>query len=77
MPNFTEHFVIETNASSDGIGAVLTQQGQLITFISHALGVNKQAWSVYAKEMLAIIHPVQTWRPYWITNSTSTQINVA
>ncbi|KAF2308188.1 hypothetical protein GH714_036548 [Hevea brasiliensis] len=47
-----------------GIGAVLTQQGKPIALMSRALGINKQSWSVYAKEMLAIIHAIQTWRPY-------------
>ncbi|KAF2300131.1 hypothetical protein GH714_009331 [Hevea brasiliensis] len=64
MPNFNEPFIIESDASSDGIGAVLTEHGRPIAFMSRALGVAKKSWSVYAKEMLAIVHPVHTWRPY-------------
>jgi len=64
MPNFSEPFTIESDASSNGIGAVLSQQGQPIAFMSRALGPTKQSWSVYAKEMLAIIHAIQTWRPF-------------
>ena len=61
MPNFNEPFFIETDASGDGIGAVLSQQGRPIAFMSKALGTAKRSWSTYAKEMLAIIHAIQTW----------------
>ncbi|KAJ0041051.1 hypothetical protein Pint_26953 [Pistacia integerrima] len=56
MPKFTKPFVIESDASDVGIGAVLTQQGKPITFMSRALGMSKKSWSTYAKEMLAIVH---------------------
>jgi hypothetical protein len=64
MPNFHEPFVIESDASGAGIGAVLTQQGRPIAFMSQALGITKQSWSTYAKEMFAIIQDIRTWRPY-------------
>ncbi|KAF2310230.1 hypothetical protein GH714_007321 [Hevea brasiliensis] len=64
MPNFDEPFVITTDASNTGIGAVLTQQDRPIAFMSRALGISKQTWSTYAKEMLAILQAVRTWRPY-------------
>lgn len=44
--------------------AVLTQQGGPIAFMSRVLGTIKWAWSTYAKETLAIIQAIQTWRPY-------------
>lgn len=59
MPNFNEQFFIEADASGIGIGAVLSQRGQPIAFLSRALGVNKQAWSIYAKEMLAILEAIR------------------
>ena len=43
MPNFDETFTIETNASGDGISAILTQQGKPIAFMSRALGATKQS----------------------------------
>ena len=64
MPNFNEPLVIEFDASSAGIGAVLTQQGRPIAFMIRALGITKQSWSTYAKEMLAIVQAIRTWRPY-------------
>lgn len=43
MPNFKEPFTIETDASGEGIGAVLSQQGRPIAYMSRALGVTKQS----------------------------------
>ena len=64
MPNFNDSFTIETDASGEGIGAVLSQQGRPIAFMSQALGVTKKSWSTYAKEMLAIVEAIRLWRPY-------------
>ncbi|KAL5581585.1 hypothetical protein UlMin_014027 [Ulmus minor] len=57
MPNFQQPFTIESDASGDGIGAVLTQQGKPLAFMSRALGVSKLSWSTYAKEMLILYKP--------------------
>ncbi|KAH9648537.1 hypothetical protein KPL70_025625 [Citrus sinensis] len=57
-------FIGLTDASGDGIGAILQQQGQSIAFMSHALGVTNKSWSIYAKEMFAIIEAIRVWRPY-------------
>lgn len=64
LPDFSTPFVIQTDASGDGIGAVLSQHGRPLAFMSRALGVTKQNWSTYAREMLAIVIAIRTWRPY-------------
>ncbi|KAL9462112.1 hypothetical protein AB3S75_000165 [Citrus x aurantiifolia] len=64
MPNFNDKFIIETDASRDGIGAVLQQNGKPIALMSRALGVSKKTWSTYAKELLAVVEAVGMWRPY-------------
>lgn len=64
MLNFNDSFTIEIDASGEGIGAVLSQQGRPIVFMSQALGVTKKSWSTYAKEMLAIVEAIRLWRPY-------------
>lgn len=66
LPNFNKPFVIETDASGGGMGAVLMQQGQPIAFMSKALSTQHQALSVYEKELLALVSAVQKWRPYLI-----------
>ncbi|KAL3576808.1 hypothetical protein D5086_022091 [Populus alba] len=64
MPNFNDTFIVETDASGNGIGAVLQQQGKPIAFMSRALGVSKCSWSTYAKEMLSVVEAIRMWRPY-------------
>jgi len=64
LPNFSEVFVLETDASDKGIGAVLAQNGKLLVYMSKAIGPRQRGWSVYSKEMLAIIEAIRLWRPY-------------
>lgn len=64
LPDFTRHFVIECDASGNGIGAMLMQQGQPMAFLSKALTGRALALSTYEKEMMAILHAVTKWRTY-------------
>lgn len=64
MPDFAEPFIVETDASDKGIGAVLMQKQHPIAFLSRALGPRHQGLSTYEKESLAIILAVEHWRPY-------------
>ncbi|GJX50047.1 ty3-gypsy retrotransposon protein [Tanacetum coccineum] len=53
LPNFEEDFMVETNASKEGIGAVLQQQVHLVAYLSKALSPKHQLLSTYEKEFLA------------------------
>ncbi|XP_071909639.1 uncharacterized mitochondrial protein AtMg00860-like [Coffea arabica] len=55
LPDFSKPFILETDASSITIGAVLMQQGQPIAYMSQALGIRNQTLFVYEKELLALI----------------------
>ena len=57
-PNFDKPFVIKAYTSSGGIEVVLMQHNQLIAYMSRALGISKTTWSIYAKEMLAILESI-------------------
>lgn len=64
VPDFDKEFVVETDASKNGIGAVLMQANHPLAFISRALGPRWQKLSVYEKELLAIVFAVQKWEQY-------------
>lgn len=64
IPDFNKTFTIETDASDNGIGAVLQQQGHPIAFLSRPLGPPTSGLSTYEKEYLAILMAVEQWRSY-------------
>jgi hypothetical protein len=64
MPDFSIPFVVETDASDKGMGAVLMQNNHPIAFLSKALGPRHLGLSTYEKESLAIMMAVDHWRPY-------------
>ena len=64
LPDFSQPFHIETDASGTGVGAVLQQDSHPIAFLSKALSSQNQGLSVYEKDYLAILMAVDHWRHY-------------
>ncbi|GJU78624.1 putative mitochondrial protein [Tanacetum coccineum] len=64
LPNFDQDFVVETDASGKGIGAVLCQNGHPIAYWSKALSSKHQALSTYEKEFLAVVTALDKWKGY-------------
>ncbi|KAJ3691747.1 hypothetical protein LUZ61_020911 [Rhynchospora tenuis] len=66
LPDFTQPFSIETDASQLGIGAVLMQGKRPLAFMSKGLSFTNQSLSTYEKELLALVTAVTKWRHYLI-----------
>ena len=69
FPNYSKPFLLDTDASQEGIGAVLSQEidGQLervIAYASRALSKAEQKYSVTKKEVLAVVTFVHHFRSY-------------
>uniref|UniRef100_A0A1Y1NGJ5 RNA-directed DNA polymerase n=1 Tax=Photinus pyralis TaxID=7054 RepID=A0A1Y1NGJ5_PHOPY len=68
IPNFEKPFILQTDASNVGIGAVLTQiyddQEHVICYLSRALTRTERKFSVTERECLAVLWSVEKLRCY-------------
>jgi len=71
ISDFSKQFVIETDASDKGFGAVLMQDGHPISYLSKFVCSKNRALSTYEKECMAVLLAVEKWRPYITKTSFS------
>lgn len=68
LPNYTVPFVIESDASGSGLGAVLIQDSHPIAFFSRLLGPRAQRKSIYERVLMAIVFAILRWKHYLMGN---------
>ena len=68
FPDFNQPFILDTDASDAGMGAVLSQvqdgQEQVIAYASQVLSKQERRYCVTRRELLAVVTFVQHFRPY-------------
>jgi hypothetical protein len=65
-PDFTKTFIVEFDASGNGICVFLMQEGRPLDFESQPLKGKDLHKPVYEKEMMAILHALKKWHLYLI-----------
>ncbi|KAD5961022.1 hypothetical protein E3N88_12495 [Mikania micrantha] len=64
LPDFSKPFIVECDASSDGIGAILSQEEHPIAYFSKGFSSAHKFKSAYDRELLALVLAVQKWSHY-------------
>eukprot|EP00253_Pinus_taeda_P012331 PITA_12331 len=57
-------YVVCTDASGEGVGGVLMQEGKVIAYESRKLKEHEQKYFAYDLELAAVIHALKMWRHY-------------
>jgi hypothetical protein len=66
LPDFAQPFTVECDASRECIGAVLMQHRHHIVYESRKLRGPELLYTIYDKEMLAIMHALAKFRQYLV-----------
>ena len=76
-PNFSEPFVVQTDASDLQIGGVVSQDNKLIDFFSRKLSPSQTKYIVMHKELLGIVEILKYFRNILLGNKVIVYFNLS
>jgi hypothetical protein len=68
LPDIHRDFVIYCDASRQGLGCVLMQDGKVVAYASRQLKSHEQNYPTHDLEFAAVVHALKIWRHYLIGN---------
>ena len=64
QPDLAKPFVVYCDASGNGLGCVLMQEGRVIAYASRQLRKHEITYSTHNLELAAVVHALKIWRHY-------------
>jgi hypothetical protein len=68
MPDIHKGFDVYCDASRQGLGCVLMQEGKVVAYASRQLRKYEQNYPTHDLELAAVVHALKIWRHYMIEN---------
>ncbi|WVZ81487.1 hypothetical protein U9M48_028860 [Paspalum notatum var. saurae] len=68
LPDLTKCFTVYCDASKEGLGCVLMQEGKVIAYASRQLRKHEVNYPTHDLELAAVVHALKIWRHYLFGN---------
>ncbi|CAN6288290.1 unnamed protein product [Urochloa humidicola] len=68
LPDVKKDFIVYCDASRQGLGCVLMQEGKVIAYASRQLKKHEENYPTHDLELAAVIHGLKIWRHYLMGN---------
>ena len=68
LPDQTKDFQVYCDASRQGLGCVLMQEGRVVAYASRQLRPHETNYPTHDLELAAVVHALKIWRHYLIGN---------
>jgi len=68
LPDIRMDFVVYCDASRQGLGCVLMQEGKVVAYASRQLKKHEENYPTHDLELAAVVHALKIWRHYLIGN---------
>jgi hypothetical protein len=62
LPDFKKDFVVYCDASKQGLGCVLMQEGKVVAYASRQLKKHEENYPTHDLELAAVVHILKIWR---------------
>ncbi|WVZ64522.1 LOW QUALITY PROTEIN: hypothetical protein U9M48_014024, partial [Paspalum notatum var. saurae] len=69
QPDVTKPFDVYCDASGNGFGCVLMQEGRVVAYASHQLRKHEANYPTHDLELAAVVHALKIWRHYLLGNT--------
>lgn len=64
LPDISKSFAIYCDASRQGLGCVLMQEGRVVAYASRQLRRHEYNYPTHDFELVVVVHALKIWRHY-------------